>query len=433
MVADTSGTEWFQWPEALPGGRFVLASLPFGIAAVETESGTVRPVLSEFTESQEPRMARYAGGYLFWINRGSTLMAAPFDVESLELTGPPVAVASGLLNSGAASGEFDVAEDGTLTYALGRGVSTVLQGENIGWVTRDGTVTILDSRLASDAGDFDHLSLGPDSRYIAGEVQNTPDGAADEEHQVWIYDIDQQTFVRLTLEGRTNVAPQWIDARTVAYLSDQVEGSWGIYAQTIDGGLAGEPLFTSNRRIGDFAASRVDGALAVTVDGGADQGADIVRVDPATGGEPIPIAASRFHEGGPAISPDGRWVAYSSNESGRPEVYVRSFEDGSRRSAVSTTGATSPRWSKGGDELFYVGADGQMMVASLDIGERVSVNSRTELFEVSPFELGTDFASYDTDEAGDRLLVIVEAGGEGRRNRVLVLNVFEELKARGGR
>ncbi len=432
-VADTADGWYAEFPEALPGGRFVLVGTPEGIAAVETATGAVTPILPEFIDAQVPRMVRYAAGYLFWVNASQTLMAAPFDAGALELTGAPVALSSNIVGAGGSSREFDVAEDGTLIYALGQASSTSLQGENMGWVERNGAITILDNRLSGDAGDFDYLSLGPDPRYIAGEVQTTPDGSADEEHHVWIYDVDQQTFVRLTLEGRNNIKPRWLDDRRVAYISDRIEGSSSIYAQAFDGSGTPEALFTSDRTIVDFDASSADGSLAVTLQGGTDGSEDIVRVDPSAGGDPTPLATTRFHEAGASISGDGRWMAYTSDESGRPEVYVRAYPDGGRRAAISTTGGRAPRWSRTGNDLYYVGEDGQMFVASLETGGRASVRSRSALFAIQPFEVGDAEATYDADATGERLLIIVEAGGDQRGQRVVVLNVFEELKARGGR
>ena len=123
------------------------------------------------------------------------------------------------------------------------------------------------------------------------------------------------------------------------------------------------------------------------------------------------------------------------------EIYpggARAYPAGDRRAAISINGAKSPRWSQGGDELYYIQADGKLLVAALDVGERVSVRERAELFPVGPFEMGQADAgaTYDVDPAGDELLVIVEAGTgttTGRRSRVVVFNVFEELKERGGR
>jgi len=434
-VADTVAGWWTEFPEALPGGRVVLVSTPTEIQAIEATSGVATTVLHELTEGQRPSMVRYAGGHLFWANNANTLMAAPFDTETLKLTGSPVALSSGMVRAGSSSFDFDVAEDGTLIYAVGGSGLTRLNGENMGWVGRNGDLEIIDDRLATDVGDFDYLSLGPDPRYIAAEVQTGADGTSSEEHQVWIYDLDQRTFVRLTLEGKRNTRPVWLDDRTVAYISDQAKDSSGIYAQSVDGSGQERALFRTDRSIVDFAASRVDGTLAVALASGGN--ADIVRADPASGNT-IPIVASRFGEAGAAISPDGRWLAYMSNESGRPEVYVRAFPAGDRRAAISINGAKSPRWSQGGDELFYIRADGRLVVAALDVGERVSVRERTELFPVGPFEMGQADAgaTYDVDPAGDKLLVIVEAGtGDttGRRDRVVVFNVFEELKERGGR
>ncbi|MGD8320993.1 MAG: protein kinase [Gemmatimonadota bacterium] len=432
-VADTAGGWWAAWPDALPGGEFVMVSVPGGISAVETATGEIRPLLKEFEGSQAPLMARYAGGYLFWVNSARTLLAAPFDPRKLGLTAPPVALSSNVVASGGGSTQFDVSEEGTLIYAVGGSGTSILQGENMGWVDRDGTVSILDERLSRDIGDFDFLSLGPSPRYIAAEVQTSEDGAPDEEHQVWIYDVDQQTFVRLTLEGRNNVSPRWLDERTVIYLSDRIEGSSTIFAQAADGSGSPRAIFRTERPIGDFDVSRTDGLLAVTLGEGTGGSTDIVVVDPAADGDPVPLVESRFDEGGVSISRDGRWIAYVSTESGRREVYVRAFPDGSRRSAISNKGAASPQWSPKGDELFYVSAGGRMVVASLDMGERVSVRSRSELFLAPPFELGFPGATYDVDADGERLLAIIEAGGEEMGQHVVVLNVFEELKARGRR
>ncbi|HSG09320.1 MAG TPA: protein kinase, partial [Longimicrobiales bacterium] len=434
-VVDTAAGWWAEFPDALPGGTVVLVGTPSQVEAIDVASGVRTTILSELVEAQRPSMARYAGGYLFWANYANTLMAAPFDTRTLEVTGPPVALVSAVVRAGSSSFDFDVSDDGTLIYALGTAGGSRLNGESIGWVGRDGTLEIVDDRLATDVGDFDYLSLGPNARYIAAEVQTGADGTPTEDHQVWVYDLDQNTLVRLTLNGTRNVRPVWLDDRTVAYLSNQTPDSSGIFAQPIDGSGGERRLFMTDLPIVDFAASPVDGTLAVTVVSGAS--IDIVRVDPAAG-TVTPLLNSRFDEGGPAISQDGKWMAYVSNESGRTEVYVRAYPQGDRRAAISINGAKTPRWSRSGDELYYIGLDGETEVAGLEVADGVSVRSRSRLFGSGPFEMGQAGigATYDVDADDERLLVIVEAGAGGtggQPNRVIVFNVFEELKARGGR
>jgi serine/threonine-protein kinase len=285
---------------------------------------------------------------------------------------------------------------------------------------------VIDDRLADDVGDFDYLSLSPEGRLIAGEVQSEPDGAASEEHHVWIYDLEQETLVRLTLQGRNNVQPQWLDDGAVAYLSDQGDGPMAVYTQAIDDPGTERVLFASDRPVLDFSVRGPGEPLAVTLADGPGGAPEVVAVNP-DGGDPVPIASTRFDEWGVDLSSDGRWVVYMSNESGRNEVYVRPFPDGGPRYAVSTTGGRSARWSRDGSELFYVSDDDQVMVASLEIGEGIQVRSRSPLFPVSPFEVGFPFASYDVDLEGERFLMILEAGGTEAGERVLVLNVFEEL------
>jgi serine/threonine-protein kinase len=431
-VADSSSGYEFTWPEALPGGRIVLATgwgtrqNGSGIVAVDPETGTVTPILTELSGAQLPDMVRSARDYLIWITQDRTLMAAPFDQDALELTGAPAALASGVLRVAPRAGDFDIAEDGTLTYSVGASAISGL-GETMGWVDRQGTATVIDERLAEDVGDFDYLSLSPNGRLIAAEIQSEPDGAATEEHHVWIYDLEQQTLVRLTLQGENNIQPQWLDDATVAYLSDQGDGPMALYSQAIDAPESESVLYSADRQILDFAVRAPGEPLAVSLAGGPGDAPEVWAVDPSGGGEPLPIASTRFAEWGVALSPDGRWVAYTSDESGRDEVYIRPFPTGGTRYAVSTTGGSSARWSRSGNELFYVGGDGQVMVASLDLGDGIQVRSRSALFSVTPFELPGPAATYDVDAEGEGFLVILEAGGSASGDRVLVLNLFEEL------
>jgi Tol biopolymer transport system component len=430
-VADTSSGYEFAWPEALPGGRIVVVTgwgtrgNGSGVVAVETATGAVTPILTDLTGAQQPDMVRSAGDYLVWVTQDRTLMAAPFDQDELRLTGAPAALSSGVQRVAARAGDFDIAGDGTLVYAVGATSISGL-GETMGWVDRQGNTTVIDDRLANDVGDFDYLSLSPDGRLIAGEVQSEPDGDASEEHHVWIYDLAQETLVRLTLQGLNNIQPQWLDDGAVAYLSDQGDGPMAVYTQAIDDPGTERVLFASDRSVLDFSVRAPGEPFAVTLADGTGGAPEVVAVDPG-GGDPVPIASTRFEEWGVDVSPDGRWVAYTSNESGRDEVYVRPFPDGGPRNAISTTGGESARWSRDGSELFYVGDDGQLMVASLEVGDGVQVRSRSPLFPVNAVELGFPFGSYDIDSDGTRFLMILEAGGAEAGQRVLVLNVFEEL------
>ena len=126
-----------------------------------------------------------------------------------------------------------------------------------------------------------------------------------------------------------------------------------------------------------------------------------------------------------------------SNESGRDEVYVRAFPEGDRRAAISVSGGIAPKFSPTGEELFYVGAEGSFMVAELSVEVRVSVDARLALFAANPFEavVGGEgvVGSYDVVDGGERFLMTSEVSGAGTDRRVIVLNVFEELKARSGR
>jgi hypothetical protein len=442
VVSDSTSGYFYSWPEALPGGGFVIVTgFPAGeggesgIVAVNTGSGEASPLMADLTGPQRPVMARYAGGYLFWRTENRTLMAGEFDVRALEMTGSTIALTSGIGDAGGLSGEFDVADDGTLIYGLAQ-ISTVGLGESMTWVSLGGDPVQVDERLLSDVGDIDYLSLSPDGGYIAAEVQTGVDGAGNEVHQIWIYDRDQSTFVRLTLDGELNRQPRWLDGRTVAFLSTSASGTVSIKAQSIDGGAA-EVLFNSDRAISDFAVTPAGGPMAVTLADDEGGSLEVVMVDPSGTAEANPIVSTRFEERSVELSPDGQWMAYVSNESGRDEVYVRAFPGGDRRAAISVAGGIAPKWSPTGQALFYVGAESNLMVAELSVDDRVSVDARSALFSASPFETvvggGGVVGSYDVVDGGERLLMTSEASGTGTDRRVIVLNVFEELKARSGR
>ncbi len=442
VVSDSTSGYWYGWPEALPGGDFVIVTgFPLDgeresvIVAVNVGNGEAKPLLADLTGPQRPVMARYAGGYLFWRTQNRTLMAGQFSVRALQLTGSPIALTSDVAEAGGGSGEFDVSDDGTLIYTLAEG-STIGLGESMTWVSREGDAEQIDERLLKDVGDLDYVSLSPDDRHIAAEVQTGTDGTSGERHQIWIYDRDQSTFVRLTLDGELNRQPRWLDASTVAFLATPSGGGFSIQAQSIDGG-APQVLFSSEREISDFAVTSVGGRMAVTLRSDAGGKLEIVVVDPSGNAHPTLIVATRFEARGVELSPDGKWMAYVSNESGRDEVFVSAFPGGDRRSAISVSGGIGPKWSPTGEELFYVDAEGRFVVAELSVGERVSVEDRTVLFSALPFEVvaggGGVVGSYDVVEGGARLLMTSEASGARGGRRVIVLNVFEELKARSRR
>jgi hypothetical protein len=224
------------------------------------------------------------------------------------------------------------------------------------------------------------------------------------------------------------------DGRTVAYLSNQGVGTTAIWAQPYDRTGTDQLLFQGEWEITGFDVAPVEG-LPIIV--GAPDG--LWLAEPG-GGSARPFLATDFREWRPRISPDGRWVAYVSDESGNFEVYVRSFPGGGRPWPISRGSGNTPVWGRSGEEIIYFVPDQGLVAATVGLGTEVRVSAtRVVLSDVIAFEMtntGRSSASYDVSPDGERLLLIAGRGtgvtlGSAEEN-VVVLNVFEELRQRTG-
>jgi serine/threonine-protein kinase len=421
LLAEASDDLQFRWPDALPGGRALLvATLGGTVGTFDLESREMTPLLAA-------GMARYAGGHIFWVDAEGTLFAAPFDPRTLELSGQGVELADDVQASLQGSFDFAVSENGTLIYSTGTGGSA--GGEGLVWVDGDEQASVIDPRIASELSDIDNLALSPDGRFVALEVETEPSPSEGAPAQIWIYDLDQGVFTRLTFQGTRNAQPRWMpDGRTVAYLSDQGEGPTAIWSQPHDRTGTDQLLFQAEWDIGSFDVAPVEG-LPLLVGGNGGQW----LAQP--GGSTLePFLVTDFLEWRARISPDGRWVAYQSDESGSPEVYVRSFPEGGRPWSISRGVGRIPVWSRSGEEIVYYSQGEGFFAATVELSEEVRVSStRALLRNAIPFELSgatRPSASYDLSPDGERLLLIAGSGTgatlAAAEGNVLVLNVFEE-------
>jgi len=427
QLAEPSDGVRFRWPDALPRGRGLLVSTSTEtIAIFDLESRETTPILAG-------SMARYAGRHIFWIDAEGTLFAAPFDPRSMELEAAGVQLAGGLQSSLQGSFDFAVSETGTLLYAIGEGGSATLDG--LVWVGPEEEISVVDPRIGSELADVDNLALSPDGRFVAMEVAITPGAAEGEPAQIWIYDLEQSAVTRLTFEGTRNAQPRWMaDGRTVAYLSNQGGGPTAIWSQPHDRTGTDQLVFQGEWDIAGFDVAPVDGLpIIVSAEG------SLWLAEP--GGESAtPFLTRSLIDRRPRISPDGRWVAYESNESGIIEVYVRSFPDGGRPWPISRGSGAIPIWSPSGGEILYGHPERGIVAATVEFGAEVRVPSSTVLLSnTTPFELsavGRPSASYEVSPDGERLLLIAGAGTgmtlRSAEETVLVLNVFEELRQRMG-
>ena len=312
------------YPEMLPGGGAILFNVwdgeipsEWNIVAQSLETGEQHLLVEG---GSDPRYVQ--SGHIVFARTG-TLMAVPFDVRRLEVTGDPVVVLEDVMHTerGGNSyrrmgdGQFAVSRSGTLAYAPG-GVYPV--GQNVlVWVDRDGEVDPLPGPPASTA--FQRVS--PDGTRLV--YSQGPEG----ERQIWVYDIELELPLQLTFQG-TNAIPIWSpDGARVAFASDGGDGGpLNLFSMAADG--SGDPKrLTESDRIQLPSSWSRDGVLAFTHHVEGSQW-DIMTLSTDGASEPEPFLDAPFSQEYPAFSPDGRWLAYSSYETGRQEVYVRPFPAG---------------------------------------------------------------------------------------------------------
>jgi serine/threonine-protein kinase len=362
-------------------------------------------------ELGDGRAARYVPtGHIVYAERGQ-LLAVPFDPVRLELTGTPSSVLDGVhVSPTSGLAYFTVSNTGTLTYLPGRQAEVERQ---LVLVDRQGVGTpIVDER-----SNFLSPRFSPDGTRVTVNP-HLGSGPGD----IWVYDLMSGTRIRLTTGG-ANGSPIWSpDGDRITFSS-----AYETIQSKVVGGDEVEELHRSPNPI--FPGSWTPGGEVLIFEEIHPETRSDIWVLPEEG-EANPWIATEFEEGDPQLSPDGHWLAYVSNESGRAEVYVQAYPGAGEKVAVSTDGGREPVWSRDGQELFYrTGA--RMMVASIQTTPAFRFSRPRQLFEgpyVSPSTLGAHARTYDVAPDGQHFLMIQSGEEEGGNQLHLVLNWFEELK-----
>jgi serine/threonine-protein kinase len=401
-----------RYPSMLPGGKAALFALLGGgvdnsrIAVVDLETGAI-DTLAFGTH------AEYASGYLVYAGAEGTLLAQPFDPDARRTTGPAVALLEGIRRGGPAMPEFAVSQNGALAYHAGRGAS---DGETLELVTATSRLPI----SLPESGNLEDPAFSPDGRRIAMRIIGLGDA-----QDIRVFDRDQGTLDRLTVEGQINRAPVWTnDGRRIAFASDR-DGQFNLYWKPFDGSGPAERLLETDYRT--YPSSWLpDGRTLVFNASREGTGVDIGRV---TVGDSVPtwIVATEFDEYHAQVSPDGLWIAYTSELSGEREVYVQPVTGEGARPRISTNGGWSPRWSPDGETLYYVSLDGTMIAASLQTDPEVRVTERAELFE-GVTDLQRQNVNYDVHPDGEGFLIIDQGGGPSGRQIVWILDWLEIVR-----
>ncbi len=420
-----AGEATHRWPQVLPGGDAVLFTVHTQITG-NFDDAAIDVVMLATGERKRVHsggsFARYIpSGHLVYVNRG-TLFAVPFDLGSLETTGNPAPVVQNVTaNAEEGTAQFTFASTGLMAYVRG---GPLIPRYPIVWVDREGRMT----RLLDEEGTYANPRLSPDGRQLSLTVLR--DGNWD----IWVYDLEREVSTRLTFDEGSDTEQLWSpDGRSLIYSSTQ-DGADSLFRKAADGSGEAEQVGKYKNPMWGSAWS-YDGRYVFFTTTSPSYDVGVMEIGKE---EPTLLLNTPFAELDGAPSPDGRWVAYSSDESGRTEIYVRSFEPGGGRWQISDTGGGYARWSGTGKELFYRTDTGIMAVSIEAAGDSLRTGRPRELFS-GAFRGGTGgttvggstFADYEVSRDGQRFVMfpIAATTEESRAGLVtLVSPWFEELR-----
>jgi Tol biopolymer transport system component len=359
--------------------------------------------------------AWYASGHLLFL-RESTLMAQRFDAKRLQLQGEAFPIAEDVYFMGPASlGVFSVSQNGVLAYQTGRG----MQGAVLTWIDRAGKETgqLGEPTLYLGGG----TRISPDGKRVAAVIADQRLGAAD----IWIHEVARDIRTRFTFDPAPDSAPVWSpDGEWLVFASNR-KGTLDLYRKRL-GGTSEEELLYASEHIDIPTDWSRDGRYLLFSKGGSRGGQNFVDVWalPMTGdGKPFPVLESRFAEHDAVFSPDGRWIAYVSNESGRDEIYVTSFPKPGRKWQVSTAGGGFVRWRNDGKEIIYGAPNAEGMAVEVrTTADSVEIGTPRKLLQFPPNVGG------DVTGDGQRLLAITVEETEKIPPLTLVVNWTAGLK-----
>ena len=360
-------------------------------------------------------------GHLVYAAEDGSVRAVPFDVTTLEVTGNPVPLVEGVAVKTSGAADFSVSHDGHLLYATGSSGGGTLR--SLTWVDRDGREEAIDAPSRS----YVYPRLSPDGTRVALDIRG-------EESDVWVLDLRRATLGRLTVNPGRNQNAIWShDGERVAFSAEE-DGALNIYWQVADGSSVPEPLTDLPDVSITPKSFSPDGTRLVFQDTNRPIDISVLQLD--GGGEQEQLLATEFNEQNPEVSPDGRWLAYQSDQSGRFEVYVRPFPDvnAGGQWQISTDGGTRPLWSRRGSELFYW-REGGVMGVSVDL-EPTFTPGAPEVVIQGPYPQGRAGRHYDISLDDSRFLMLKnppsqrEDEAETEPGIVVVLNWSQQLLER---
>jgi Tol biopolymer transport system component/tRNA A-37 threonylcarbamoyl transferase component Bud32 len=358
-------------------------------------------------------------GHLLYVRRDGVALVVPFDLATLEMRGAAVPVLQGVALTLSVA-ELAWSPSGEMIYGTGSGSSDVVTLQR---ADRSGKMVAFDPGWT---GQFNSFAMAPDGRRVAVGASSAGGGL-----DIWVKQLDRGPFTRLTFSGRDR-RPAWSpDGREIAFVRDSASGG-DIYARAVDGGGTERRLAHLDRAIQEVAWSHDGRWILVRTETGAAGNGDVLAVSTRGDSGVVPVATSNYSELQPAFSPDGRWVAYVSNETVTNEVYVRPFPNSaSARWQVSNGGGGSPVWSADGKEIFFINGANRLVAAELGTGPEFSVKELKPLFDARRFSYIAYHQAFETTrDGGFVFLGPLGAAVTPSTRLVQVDNWFADLRAK---
>jgi len=407
------GERTHRWPWVLPEGKGMLFTIGYLAMGFERSSiGLWRPgAATHEVLIESGTWARYLPtGHLAYVD-GGTLLVTPFDLETLKITGPAMPMLEHVQwSTGTGAVNIDVAANGTLVYMAGETATE----RRLLRVNRDGT----SQPITEERRPWNYPRFTPDGRKVVLEIEGTT-------HDIWAFDIAKGTLSRLTFGGDAHAPIVSADGKHFLFDATSRQGGSGMFIKAIDGSAEERRLTLAKGRHRPLTTSP-DGRTVIYTDVGPNGSADLLAM-PMEGGAGTPVVDGPSEEWGGVLSPDGRWLAYVSAETGRAEIFVRPFPVAGGKFQVSIDGGRMPVWRRDGRELFFVHED-KLMAATIDTQQGFASGRPQTLFGGAYFIPFDRMTTYDAAPDGKSFVVV--GLGESDQNPVLnvVVNWFEEVR-----
>ena len=404
---DTARHRAVGWPCFLPNGKdylFLLIGEQNVLCAGRLGSSRYREL------GPCDSRAEFAPGYVLFM-RGGSLVAQRFDARALKLLGDPFPIADGVRIGANGNADFSVSGTGVLTYATG---ST--QGARLVWVDRSGhPMEVVEA--ATPLGNFLNPGLSPDGRRVALRVLDPRLRSRD----VWTLDLTRGMTSRFTFDVGNENNPIWSsDGARLLYVSDGASG--GLHVRNASGTGEDERLLAGDLTTIPTDWSR-DGAYVLYDQQVATGKTQVFALPTAGDRKPFVVLQGPYDQGQARFSPDGRWIAYTSNEAGRPEVFVQSFPGRTGKWQISTTGGSDARWRSDGQELYYLSPDQRIMAVAVRTSPSFDPDAPRPLFTAEVLLPGVPGVThYAVSADGQRFLLVVPESGQALAGTQTVLN-----------